>query len=255
MASRSLEARDGYDLGPHLNVDSSGRAYIAIAVVWSSVLFAGLIALASLRNLTFIRIRNVTLSTVAVLTIHVYLVLVFMVYVLNGRYPCNFEYWVMSTYFPIGVGLFQAQNVHLLDISLMQKQLLLEPAKVAAKPVEIRSGLVGLVDRWRRLTLVGRTYAFIGLGVVVEVRRALSLQPEPDELERTGFCGYASLQSRPSHPSSPHGCRCVRFPSADAGCAQLTVAALTFFLSRKFVSFGVFGETSSGVECRQGWEW
>ena len=175
MASHSLEPRDGYDLGSNLNVDSTGRAYIAIAVVWSTILFAGLIALALLRNLTFIRIRNVTLSTIAVLTIHVYLILVFLIYVMNGRYPCNFEYWVMSTYFPIGVGLFQAQNVHLLDISLMQKQLLQEPVKAAAKPVEIRSGLVDLVDRWRRMTLVGRTYAFIGFGVVVEVRRALSL--------------------------------------------------------------------------------
>lgn len=169
MFDRSLRPRAGYDLGPQVNFDGLGKAYLAIAVVWSVIVLAGVTFLILLRNLTFIRIRNVTLSTAAVLTIHVYLVLVFLVYVLNGRYPCSFEYWIMSTYFPIGIALFQAQNVLLLDVSGLQKRLMKEPLRRSSLARPQRRGLAGWLARWREMNLIQRTYFCIVVGIVTEV--------------------------------------------------------------------------------------
>ncbi len=169
MVDHSLLPRGGFDYRPVVNLDGAGKAYIAITVVWSVILFAGLTALILLRHLTFIRIRNVTLATAAVLTIHIYLVLVLLYYVINGLYPCNFEYWIMSTYLPFGIALFQAQNVRLLDLSGLQRRLMLEPSRPASKALPVRAGWSGLRDRWRHAGLAQRTYFGIGVGVVIQV--------------------------------------------------------------------------------------
>ncbi|KAI9886703.1 MAG: Vacuolar protein sorting-associated protein 5 [Watsoniomyces obsoletus] len=175
MENHSLIPRGAFDYRPVLNFDGAGKAYIAITVIWTIFLFGGLIALILLRNLTFIRIRNVTLATASVLTIHVYLVLVLIYYVLNGLYPCNFEYWIMSIYLPFGIALFQAQNVRLLDMSGLQRRLMLEPDRPASKTQVVRKGLSGLRDRWRHAGIAQRTYVGIGIGVVVQIIVAFAI--------------------------------------------------------------------------------
>ena len=164
-----MMARSGYDLRDGYNMDGLAKFYIAINVLWTSILLCGVTCLVLLRNLTFIRIRNVALAASAVLSIHVYLVFVLMVYPLNGRYPCSFEYWIMSIYFPIGVALFQAQNVQLLDLSCLQKQLMVAPVMRPAKHMPARRGLAGWRDRWRQMSLVSRTYVCTGVGIIVQV--------------------------------------------------------------------------------------
>lgn len=164
----SIFRRAGYDLSPEPNLDALSKAYITFVVVWTLILIAGVACLIKLRNLTFIRMRNVTLAASAVSTIHVYLVLASLVYTLNGMYPCVFEFWVMSTYFPFGVALFQAQNLQLLELSCLQKQLILDPLKVKA-PLN-KKGLAGLRQRWSRMGMVSRTYLCIGVGIALQVR-------------------------------------------------------------------------------------
>ncbi|KAL8818978.1 MAG: hypothetical protein Q9223_002498 [Gallowayella weberi] len=68
--------------------------------------------------------RKIPMAIAAVLVLHVYLFLVLIVYPLNGHFPCNAEFWIMSIYLPIGIGLFQAQNQQLLLISRGQQALL-----------------------------------------------------------------------------------------------------------------------------------
>lgn len=169
MLGPALLKRAGYDLTSRMNTDLVGRLYIAAAVIWTVIVCSGLIALHRLRHLTCIRMRNNTLSAAAVLVIHVYLFLVLLLYVLNDRYPCAFEYWIMSTYFPIGVALFQAQNIHLVELSIQQRQLIEKPPGEVATAAPTRSGLAGYFDRWRRLSLVRRTYHVIGVCMVVQV--------------------------------------------------------------------------------------
>ena len=164
-----LLARNGFDLRHDVNLDGLSRFYIAICVIWSSVLFAGVACLILLRNLTFIRMRNVALAASTVAVIHVYLALDLLRYTMNGLYPCSFEYWIMSTYFPIGVALFQAQNVQLLELSCLQRQLMIEPVRRPVKALQRRGGLAGLRDRWRQMNLVSKTYFCIAAGIILQV--------------------------------------------------------------------------------------
>lgn len=164
----SLLAR-AFDLEHKVNMDVLSKFYIVICGIWTSMLFSGLFCLFMLRKLTFIRMRNVALATASVLTIHVYLALDILRYTVNGLYPCGFEYWIMSTYFPIGIALFQAQNMQLLDLSCLQRQLMIEPVRRPVQGLPGRRGLAGLRDKWRQMKLVSKTYVCIGAGIVLQV--------------------------------------------------------------------------------------
>ncbi|KAI9818336.1 MAG: hypothetical protein M1826_001398 [Phylliscum demangeonii] len=171
--ARSLLPRSGYDLRPQVNTDALSKVYIAVCVIWTGLLIAGVVFLVLLRKQTFIRMRNLTLAASSVVMLHIYLILVQILYPRNGVYPCAFEYWIMSIYFPIGVALFQAQNVQLLDLSCLQRQLMLAPLKPSSTIPPPRRGLLGLLDRWRRMSMVSRTYAGIVVGIVLELIIAL----------------------------------------------------------------------------------
>ena len=101
----------GHDYGA-ANLDAVGKAYIVFASLWTMVVMAGLTVLLMYRRLDFVRMRNTTLVASAVLTIHVYLVLAILLYPVNGAWPCDLEFWIMSVYFPLGIALFQAQVGH-----------------------------------------------------------------------------------------------------------------------------------------------
>ncbi|KAH0536572.1 hypothetical protein FGG08_006556 [Glutinoglossum americanum] len=162
---------EGHNWGP-INLDAVGKGYIAILIVWSLLVFAGLFALHINRHLSFIRMRNTRLTIAAVLTIHVYLSLVFLVYPLNGSFPCDAEYWIMSIYLPFGIALFQAQNLQLLSLSSMQKKLMLHPQ---TRPLVGRwpRGIAELRKAWRHMNLMTRLYTLIGAGMVVQAIAAL----------------------------------------------------------------------------------
>ncbi|KAL8707996.1 MAG: hypothetical protein Q9220_007076 [cf. Caloplaca sp. 1 TL-2023] len=72
------------------------------------------------------RMRKIPMAICAVLVLHVYLMMVLIVYTANGHWPCDAEFWIMSIYLPIGIGLFQVQNQQLLLISRGQRELLKE---------------------------------------------------------------------------------------------------------------------------------
>ncbi|KAI9857598.1 MAG: hypothetical protein M1813_008190 [Trichoglossum hirsutum] len=157
---------EGHNWGP-INLDAVGKGYIAILIVWSLLVFAGLFILHINRHKSFIRMRNTRLTIAAVLTIHVYLSLVFLVYPLNGSFPCDAEYWIMSIYLPFGIALFQAQNLQLLSLSSMQKKLMLHPQ---TRPTGGRwpRGIAEMRKAWRRMNLMTRVYTLIGAGMVVQ---------------------------------------------------------------------------------------
>ena len=106
------------------NLDGWGILQMVFAIVYTLVLLVLCALLWKQRNHPIIRMRNIPMAIAAVLVLHVYLVIVLIVYPLNGYFPCNAEFWIMSIYLPIGVGLFQAQNQQLLLISRGQQVLL-----------------------------------------------------------------------------------------------------------------------------------
>lgn len=164
----SFEKRKA-DGGP-ANMDALGLSIISFVVLWTVLLAVGVAFLYRHRHLDFIRIRNVPLMISALLMIHVYLIFACLTYPLNGTFPCNLEFWIMSVYFPTGVALYQAYNMQLLSLSVLQKQLLLQPAKLLNKLAPPRRTVTGCRGQWSRLNLLARTYLLIAIGVVIQVR-------------------------------------------------------------------------------------
>ena len=166
--NRVEKRHSGHDWGP-INLDPLGNAYIAVAVLLTVIFLISISFLLIHRHLHLIRIRNITLMVGALLMIHVYLIIVLLNYPLNGSYPCNLGYWVMNIYFPFAVALFQAQNIQLLSLSVLQKQLTHPPSKWTQRSERLRFSLQGLKIKWRDSSLLYRMYLCIGVGVVFQV--------------------------------------------------------------------------------------
>ncbi len=106
----------GHNWADAENFDGYGISLIVVIVLYSIFFYAACAFLWLQRNNPAIRMRKIGLALLSVLVLHVYLVLVFLVYPLNASFPCGLEFWVMSIYLPLGVGLFQAQNQQLLIV-------------------------------------------------------------------------------------------------------------------------------------------
>ena len=113
---------NGHDLGSS-NYDGYGISLIVFIATYTILFFAGCAYLWHHRNHPIVKMRKIGVALLSILILHVYLFLCFMAYPLNGFYPCSVEFWTMSLYLPIGMGLFQAQNQQLLLISRGQDQL------------------------------------------------------------------------------------------------------------------------------------
>ena len=55
----------------------------------------------------------ISLSSVSLQIPHVYMIMVLIAYPLYDAFSCSIEFWIMSLYLPIGIGLFQAANQQL----------------------------------------------------------------------------------------------------------------------------------------------
>ncbi|KAL8728691.1 MAG: hypothetical protein Q9181_005264 [Wetmoreana brouardii] len=106
------------------NLDGWGILQLVFAVLFTLVILVLSAALWKVRNDPVIRMRKPTLSIAAANMLHVYTIVVLIVYPLNEHWPCGVEFWVMSLYLPIGIGLFQASNQVLLLVSRGQQSLL-----------------------------------------------------------------------------------------------------------------------------------
>lgn len=159
----------GYDWGA-VNMDALGKAYLIIASLLTLLLGCGIGGLLYYRQLDFIRIRNLNLMISSICMLHVYLIIVFLVYPLNGSFPCSLGFWVMNTYLPFGVALFQAQNMQLLSLSVLQQQLILQPSKPTHTSSKSRRSISSYRTRWFELSLLYKTYYIVTVGVVVQVR-------------------------------------------------------------------------------------
>lgn len=173
----------GHNWADAENFDGYGISLIAVVVLYSIFFYAACIFLWLQRDNSAIRMRKIALALLSILVLHVYLVLVFLVYPLNGAFPCSLEFWVMSIYLPIGIGLFQAQNQQLLIVS--QEQNLLKGIDELYRPLYPNhgGGLGGpkywiwrLKLWWRSVNTQNKYEGLVFVGMAVQVRRVTSSQ-------------------------------------------------------------------------------
>ncbi|KAL6717202.1 hypothetical protein ACLMJK_005117 [Lecanora helva] len=137
----------GYDFGSQ-NFDGYGISYVIIDVAYTVAFLAACAFLWVNRRHPSVQMRNIHLLLLSLLVLHVFAFECMLIYTLNGTFPCQVEFWAMSIYLPIGIGLFQAQNQQLLIVSQRQAQLMV--SKHLYKPFlpKSTSGIGGL-RYWR----------------------------------------------------------------------------------------------------------
>lgn len=164
---------NGHNWAMNYNLDGYGIGYIVFTILYSLAFFTACGIVWFHRNHPVIRMRKISLAILSLLMLHTYLVLILLLYPWNGHWPCAAEFWVMSIYLPIGIGLFQAQNQQLLLISRGQNELMLKGE--VYKPLAPKDGLskraaFHLRRWWESLGKQGKYEAFVAVGMMIQVR-------------------------------------------------------------------------------------
>ncbi|KAJ5181993.1 hypothetical protein N7449_012140 [Penicillium cf. viridicatum] len=168
--------RPGGNHGGAAIFDSLAKFYVAVAITWTAALLAGSVFLIVNRNEQCVRIRNLRLVLSAVSCLHVFWILCMVSYSMGGKYPCAAEYWIMNIYFPLGIALFQANSMQLLNVFGVQEKLLLT-AQQPYRPhfIDPTESSSRYLARWRQLNLVQRTELGIAVGISVQLLVSLSI--------------------------------------------------------------------------------
>ncbi|KAL8822208.1 MAG: hypothetical protein Q9191_007048, partial [Dirinaria sp. TL-2023a] len=162
---------NGHDWGDKYNYDGLGISYIVVATLYSIIFYSMCGIVWYYRKHPIIKMRNIGLAIASLLILHVYLFLIFIAYPLNGHYPCDVEFWIMSIYLPIGIGLFQAQNQQLLLVSREQSKLLVtdESFKPLGPPSKgPKKWLFHVQQWWNSFSEQGKYEGFVAVGIVAQ---------------------------------------------------------------------------------------
>ncbi|KAL8867647.1 MAG: hypothetical protein Q9174_005521, partial [Haloplaca sp. 1 TL-2023] len=194
----------GYNFGP-MNLDGYGISLLIFIVVYTVFLLAACAYLWLQRNHPVLKMRKVSTMLMAVLTLHVFAFVVFTVYPLNGGWPCAVEFWAMSVYLPLGIGLWQIQNQQLLLVSRQQTELMESPDTYKNLLPPRKSGL-GSGKYWmlrfkmwyQGISTKGKYEGFVFIGMIIQLVVSLVVY----NISRK-FNSYGIV----SQPTSPGQCR------------------------------------------------
>ncbi|QDS77610.1 hypothetical protein FKW77_002086 [Venturia effusa] len=166
----------GTSLSEHANLDRLGQFYIGFAIIYTVLVFSGLIALFIHRQSHAVRIRSFKTICTTVLTLHIYLVLILMAYPLNGLYKCWMEFWIMNIILPLGIALFQGtstSNMRLFSYAMEQKEI--SHGRLGVRQKCSFNFLKPKPLEWaRHRTIEQRTYGLIVVGVIVQTRLSIA---------------------------------------------------------------------------------
>lgn len=160
----------GHDLTHRFNLDGLGKFYIIVAAVWTTILAGGITFLLSNEQLAVLRIRKVWLGIIAISTLHVYWIACMLAYVLNAYFPCQLEFWIMSTFLPWGIAFYQVANTRLLYYATLQKKIVTSSG-VQSERREVTGGrgLYKLWTKWKLYDVMTRTFIGLACGLAVQV--------------------------------------------------------------------------------------
>lgn len=190
----------GHDWADNYKFDGWGIILTVFATLYTLFLLGCTSVIWQWRNHPVIRMRKPALAISAVLVLHVYLVLILLVYPWNGHFPCAAEFWIMSIYLPIGIGLFQAQNQVLLLISRGQQALLTQDTyKPLPSGKNRRQYCWSAFIIWCRSVKQQDVYeGFLAAGMVIQFSVSLFIFVISRQFNSYGIV---------SHPTTPGLCR------------------------------------------------
>jgi len=156
-------------------LDSLAWTYIGFAIIWTVALVAGMAFLYHHRHLPFLRIRRLPLVFLGLSFLHAYGFLCAIAYVIAPFLPCDAEFWMMSLYLPFGMAMFHATNTQFLHVASRQKLYAQIPSRKRPSMDEeeaerLANSRVKRIFRGvERADRVGRTMAWIGVGLTIQV--------------------------------------------------------------------------------------
>ncbi|KAL7899859.1 putative GPCR GprK-type [Trichoderma sp. TUCIM 5745] len=154
-------------------MDKVGIFFICWTAIWSVLLLWGMGFLIRHRRMSMLKVRGIWLSLASVLFLHLYWGSVQLGYVLGPLYPNSCEFWIMSIYLPLGIGLFHASNTRFLHVAQRQKQFI-DKTDSPNNVVSYKSSKVGdILGRFRELDHSAKAVVLVSAGMFFQLFMAV----------------------------------------------------------------------------------
>jgi hypothetical protein len=149
--------------------DRVGVFYVVFCSIWTTIVVAGMAFCWYNRQLPILKVRALPLSFGAVIFLHLYWIMAQITYPIAGTIPViiayDVQYFVMGTWFPMGIALFHAANLQFLRVANLQRQFTHPELKR-----RIYTGAPSSVlARMRMMDYNTKVMTFIFAGVVIQV--------------------------------------------------------------------------------------
>ncbi|KAI0023789.1 putative GprK-type G-protein coupled receptor protein [Xylariomycetidae sp. FL0641] len=150
--------------------DAVGIFFITYACAWSALVVSGMIFLIVNRQNPILRVRCLGLSLTGIAFLHAYWILAQVTYPVGLSVPIvlayDIQYFFMGYWFPLGIGLFHASNLHFLHVAKMQRLY-------AHSDTRIQLGCNGASTSWlcrfRNMSYLKRVLTITGFFLIIQV--------------------------------------------------------------------------------------
>ncbi|KAJ6787047.1 hypothetical protein PWT90_03186 [Aphanocladium album] len=148
---------------PKPNVDAVGIWWACWACIWTAIVVCGMVFLIRKRHLPTMRMRGLGLSLTAITLLHLYLISGQLGYIIGAMGPPDAEYWIMGTYFPLGIALFHASNTRFLHVAKRQEKFAMR------RNAGLKSRGPGLMNKFKRLDYTAKMIILVGSGMILQL--------------------------------------------------------------------------------------
>jgi hypothetical protein len=153
--------------------DRIGIFFVTFAAVWTTLVASGMAFCLWNRHIPALRVRSLPLAFSGLILLHLYWCMAQIVYPIGRTMPVviayDVQYFIMGSWFPLGIALFHAANLRFLHVAELQKQFEDNNAGGRMRAGEGRSGSGATwVGKWRSTTHSNKVFILIGVGMVFQ---------------------------------------------------------------------------------------
>ncbi|KAJ4324956.1 hypothetical protein N0V94_001010 [Neodidymelliopsis sp. IMI 364377] len=156
------------------NWNSVGVFYVTYAAVWTTIVASGMVFCLYNRHIPALRVRSLPLAFSGIFLLHLYWIMAQVVYPIGGTMPIvvayDVQYFIMGTWFPLGIALFHAANLRFLRVAELQRQF-----ESTSPIVRVRAGDGGRSSqatwkgRWKSMKHDNKIFTLIGMAMLFQI--------------------------------------------------------------------------------------
>ena len=150
--------------------DSIGIFFVTFAAAWTTIVASGMAFCLWNRHIPAMYHDVMIQFTIGVLSIRC---MAQIVYPIGRTMPVviayDVQYFIMGSWFPLGIALFHAANLRFLHVAELQKQFEDNHAGSRVRAAEEKRGSdASLIGKWRGTTHSNKVFILIGVGMVFQ---------------------------------------------------------------------------------------